>query len=210
MYYPSKGVSADKRDFYDDSNNVCESMWKVFEKLGGRPIVLRTKAGKGVIYFNLSKISQLAGFSNYKEFNLLVDKAIEQGILVKIREHLYGFSSDFRNKMFRDQFFDRTKYKCPVESLGKLTDQEILLLLCWYRGGITFNRNIDLTIELAQCFGFGDSNELRRAVERLEHQDCFNTLICGGSITMCLTSAFFCSFKEETVKTVFSEARKLS
>lgn len=189
---------------FDDEKNVYECLVALFKRLGGRPIATRF-AG----YCNTHKMARLAGLKNRKLFEHLLVKALERGFLAeRNKEHLYGFTDTFRSKLFGEKKFDHHGYMRPIVPSGILTDQNILLLLCWYRDGRAFNFCADLTTELSDDIGLKNSFELRLAVERLLKKGHFNTLQCEGDIEMLLFSTIFCAFKEQTVQTAFANAKQ--
>lgn len=187
--------------FLAEESNVFDCLSKLYKSLGGRTFVLKTDG-----YANSRHIASTLGFKKHKILHHFVSKATKDTrYLKKLKSGAYQFTEAFRNAFFGDKVFDHHKYPRPVRGSRsrQLTDGDILLLLCWYRDGKTFSPNIDLTSELAFDIGLPSSRTLRQAVDRLMENHWFRVLCCKGRLEALQTSMIFCSFKDQTIKTVF-------
>lgn len=199
-------VDKTEMSYFNTESDIYEQMVDLYQRLGGRSFTLRNN--KDYHHNSTYRIAKLSGFNKHKLFSFFIQKALANGkYLEKYDNGVCRFTEKFRIKLFQYKIYNHQKYERPVICKENLTDQEILLLLCWYRNGRTFTPEADLITELATEIGLKNSGILRQAVNRLIANDQFNILHCKGDVEAHYLTVAFCSFKEETVKTAFATLR---
>lgn len=199
-------VNKKEMSYFDTESDIYEQLVDLYQRLGGRSFTLQNN--KDYHHNDTHRIAKLSGFNKHKLFKFFIKKALANGqYLEKYSNDVCRFTEKFRMKLFQYKIYNHQEYERPVSCKENLTDQEILLLLCWYKNGRTFIPEVDLITELATEIGLKNSSILRQAVNRLMANDQFNILCCKGDVEAHYLTVNFCSFKEETVKTAFATPR---